>query len=475
MPEVETWWRHVRESAADLDGHPPYELVSRVCAADEEVAAGTIVRGALRESARGWSGPFVEASTRKIMTFYPGAPGTCGTAFSRQKCHETRAAIKPSSAPPRLCGMRAVCVSSRQPANIYKCLLVFSHRRNARPRSLEFYTWLVACGSEWQLRGDLELSAASVGSEGWFVCVCRGERRFKPLSRFITPPSIVSRAQDPAERERETIAGRGPPPPPPPSRKKKKKKKNPKNAKSPKTSENAMVRLHFWTHTHAGCRTTSALRSLSLSLSPRCVRACVWRGSVVASLERETQARRGARRRAAQTSARDVGLALGRRGRHADTAALRRRARGQRDPSRPRILAISRTHTRQKERKRGGKRVSRTRWNEPRAQLIFQLSGEKKFFLCSRAAVRAARRPACASFFPAPREIEKGRDTTFTRPTPDFPERIRRPSTRPNSREPCSTRAAPSASASTAPSRRCTASTNPSRAVRSLSLPQNGV
>lgn len=75
-----------------------------------------ISRNALQGDALGWQGSIAAASTRDIMTFYPGADND-QTAFSRQRHHASCAAIKPS---------------------------------------LAFYSWLAAHqGLAWQLRGNI--------------------------------------------------------------------------------------------------------------------------------------------------------------------------------------------------------------------------------------------------------------------------------------------------------------------------------
>lgn len=88
-----------------------------------EKKSSLVCRECLDKSFLGWRGCVVEASTREIMTMYPG--GEDQTAFSREKCHHDRAAIKPS---------------------------------------LKFYEWMIAAkGRPWQIRGTLtglDLSSA---------------------------------------------------------------------------------------------------------------------------------------------------------------------------------------------------------------------------------------------------------------------------------------------------------------------------
>lgn len=109
---------------------PPTIDEARVLPSTDQLAAlcsscrALVVRGALDPSHRGWRGTLVEASTNSIMTFYPCTRQ--GAAFSRQKCHGDRVAIKPSVA---------------------------------------FYEWLASIGGPaWQLRGDIRLEHQRLAS-----------------------------------------------------------------------------------------------------------------------------------------------------------------------------------------------------------------------------------------------------------------------------------------------------------------------
>ncbi|KAH8082987.1 serine-type endopeptidase [Aureococcus anophagefferens] len=86
------WCAKCRDDETALGAAPAVDLVRSLA---EAPTRGAVVRGALAESARTWSGAVAEAATRQILTFYPASSGAM-TAFSRQKCHESRAAIKPS-------------------------------------------------------------------------------------------------------------------------------------------------------------------------------------------------------------------------------------------------------------------------------------------------------------------------------------------------------------------------------------------
>ena len=115
------WCAPCRDDETAAGAAPAVELVRSLA---EAPTRGAVVRGALAESARTWSGAVAEAATRQILTFYPASSGAM-TAFSRQKCHESRAAIKPS---------------------------------------VEFLRWLGESRGApgWQLRGDLKLRPGEV-------------------------------------------------------------------------------------------------------------------------------------------------------------------------------------------------------------------------------------------------------------------------------------------------------------------------
>ena len=116
------WCPATRDDETPRGEPPALSLVEALTAAP---ARGAVARQALPAAARTWSGAVARAATRKILTFYPST-GAGMTAFSRQKCHETRAAIKPS---------------------------------------LPFFEWLAASSSEgWQLRGDLDLGAEELSA-----------------------------------------------------------------------------------------------------------------------------------------------------------------------------------------------------------------------------------------------------------------------------------------------------------------------
>ena len=116
------WCRPTRDDET-TSGEPP--AVGLVEALVNAPARGAVARQALPATARTWTGAVARAATRKILTFYPSTSDAM-TAFSRQKCHETRAAIKPS---------------------------------------LPFLEWLASSSSPgWQLRGDLDLGDEELGA-----------------------------------------------------------------------------------------------------------------------------------------------------------------------------------------------------------------------------------------------------------------------------------------------------------------------
>ena len=86
------WCEPTRDDET-TSGEPP--AVGLVEALVNAPARGAVARQALPATARTWTGAVARAATRKILTFYPSTSDSM-TAFSRQKCHETRAAIKPS-------------------------------------------------------------------------------------------------------------------------------------------------------------------------------------------------------------------------------------------------------------------------------------------------------------------------------------------------------------------------------------------
>ena len=116
------WCRPTRDDET-TSGEPP--AVGLVEALVNAPARGAVARQALPAAARTWTGAVARAATRKILTFYPATSDQM-TAFSRQKCHETRAAVKPS---------------------------------------LPFLDWLASSSSPgWQLRGDLDLGDEELGA-----------------------------------------------------------------------------------------------------------------------------------------------------------------------------------------------------------------------------------------------------------------------------------------------------------------------
>jgi hypothetical protein len=116
------WCQPTRDDETTSGEPPSVGLVEALVAAP---ARGAVARQALPAPARTWTGAVARAATRKILTFYPATSDQM-TAFSRQKCHETRAAIKPS---------------------------------------LPFLDWLASSSSPgWQLRGDLDLGDEELGA-----------------------------------------------------------------------------------------------------------------------------------------------------------------------------------------------------------------------------------------------------------------------------------------------------------------------
>ena len=116
------WCQPTRDDETTSGEPPSVGLVDALVAAP---ARGAVARQALPAAARTWTGAVARAATRKILTFYPATSDQM-TAFSRQKCHETRAAIKPS---------------------------------------LPFLDWLASSSSPgWQLRGDLDLGDEELGA-----------------------------------------------------------------------------------------------------------------------------------------------------------------------------------------------------------------------------------------------------------------------------------------------------------------------
>ena len=116
------WCQPTRDDETTSGEPPSVGLVEALVAAP---ARGAVARQALPATARTWTGAVARAATRKILTFYPATSDQM-TAFSRQKCHETRAAIKPS---------------------------------------LPFLDWLASSSSPgWQLRGDLDLGDEELGA-----------------------------------------------------------------------------------------------------------------------------------------------------------------------------------------------------------------------------------------------------------------------------------------------------------------------
>ena len=90
---TEKGWCQPTRDDETTSGEPP--AVGLVEALVNAPARGAVARQALPATARTWTGAVARAATRKILTFYPSTSDSM-TAFSRQKCHETRAAIKPS-------------------------------------------------------------------------------------------------------------------------------------------------------------------------------------------------------------------------------------------------------------------------------------------------------------------------------------------------------------------------------------------
>ena len=120
---TEKGWCQPTRDDETTSGEPP--AVGLVEALVNAPARGAVARQALPATARTWTGAVARAATRKILTFYPSTSDSM-TAFSRQKCHETRAAIKPS---------------------------------------LPFLDWLASSSSPgWQLRGDLDLGDEELGA-----------------------------------------------------------------------------------------------------------------------------------------------------------------------------------------------------------------------------------------------------------------------------------------------------------------------
>ena len=120
---TEKGWCQPTRDDETTSGEPP--AVGLVEALVNAPARGAVARQALPATARTWTGAVARAATRKILTFYPSTSDSM-TAFSRQKCHETRAAIKPS---------------------------------------LPFLEWLASSSSPgWQLRGDLDLGDEELGA-----------------------------------------------------------------------------------------------------------------------------------------------------------------------------------------------------------------------------------------------------------------------------------------------------------------------
>ena len=147
----------LEESEALLDDAVEAEAPSSV-ARDEAARAASAYLEEARRAER--------AATRKILTFYPATSDRM-TAFSRQKCHETRAAVKPS---------------------------------------LPFLEWLASSSSPgWQLRGALDLGdeepGAITGEE------MRGKKKRKTSSSREDGSG--------GEEEEEERAGDAPAPAPP--------------------------------------------------------------------------------------------------------------------------------------------------------------------------------------------------------------------------------------------------------------------
>ena len=116
------WCQPTRDDETTSGEPPAVGLVEALVAAP---ARGAVARQALPATARTWTDAVARAATRKILTFYPSTSNQM-TAFSRQKCHETRAAVKPS---------------------------------------LPFLEWLASSSSPgWQLRGDLDLGDEELGA-----------------------------------------------------------------------------------------------------------------------------------------------------------------------------------------------------------------------------------------------------------------------------------------------------------------------
>ena len=86
------WCQPTRDDETTSGEPPSVGLVEALVAAP---ARGAVARQALPATRATWTGAVAHAATRKILTFYPATSDQM-TAFSRQKCHETRAAIKPS-------------------------------------------------------------------------------------------------------------------------------------------------------------------------------------------------------------------------------------------------------------------------------------------------------------------------------------------------------------------------------------------
>ena len=86
------WCQPTRDDETTSGEPPSVGLVEALVAAP---ARGAVARQALPAAARTWTGAVARAATRKILTFYPATSDRM-TAFSRQKCHATRAAVKPS-------------------------------------------------------------------------------------------------------------------------------------------------------------------------------------------------------------------------------------------------------------------------------------------------------------------------------------------------------------------------------------------
>ena len=89
------WCQPTRDDETPRGAPPAVGLVEALVNAP---ARGAVARQALPATARTWTGAVARAATRKILTFYPSTSDQM-TAFSRQKCHETRCLLYTSPSP----------------------------------------------------------------------------------------------------------------------------------------------------------------------------------------------------------------------------------------------------------------------------------------------------------------------------------------------------------------------------------------